>query len=91
MEQTAIYLWGTGLCTFWIWRGPGHNAPHKTAVEQDFPREAAVFTEVLQVLPPLAPFAWCTHVWKLTVVKYNVLLFCKETRPDCLCNSLSAV
>lgn len=84
-------LWWGGGCTFQIWGGPGHNAPHKTAVEEDFLGEAMVFTEVLKVLPPLAPLAWCTHGWKLTIVKYNLLLFCAEMPPNYLYNSQKAV
>lgn len=65
MESIAFVLCSSSLlsqicvavllfCTFGDGGGPGDDAPHKTAVEQEFLGEAMV----LQVLPPLSPLGW---------------------------------
>lgn len=61
-----------GFSTFWVWGGPGDDAPHQAAVEQHFLGEAVVFTEMLQVLPPLVPLGWWTHGWNFSNLKYSV-------------------
>lgn len=69
-----------GFCTFGVWRGPGDDAAHEAAVEQDFLGEAMVFTDVLHVLPPLVPFSWCTHGCSLSTVKHSVQLFASNVQ-----------
>lgn len=66
MDHTALCLGFSSIChhksvgfsTFWVWGGPGDDAPHQAAVEKHFLGEDVVFTEMLQVLPPLVPLGW---------------------------------
>lgn len=67
------------FCTLRVWRGPGDDAPHQAAVEQDFPGEAVVFAEMLQVTPHLVCLTWRKHGWRLAIVKYSVQLFARTT------------
>lgn len=57
--------------TFGVRGGPGDDAAHQAAVEEDFPREAVLSAEMLQVAPHLVGLAWRKHGWKLTIAKYS--------------------
>lgn len=47
--------------TFRVGGGPGDDAPHQAAVEQDLLGKSMISTEVLQVLPPLGSLGRRAH------------------------------
>ena len=53
-------------CTWGGGGGPGKEAAHQTAVEQQLLGDAVVPAEMLQVLPPLGPLSRGRHGLSLT-------------------------
>lgn len=49
------------MSTFGGRGGPGDDAPHQAAVEQDFLGKSVISAEISQALPPLGPLGWRTH------------------------------